>query len=228
MLVLGVIPARGGSKGIPGKNLRSLAGKPLLARAAEAARQSGVIDRVILSTDSEEIAELARTLGLEVPFLRPADLANDAAPMQPTIEHAVVALERTGWRTDAVVILQPTAPLRRGEHVSRAVEILETTDASSVVSVIPIPAHFSPHYAMRVVHGRLETFMPEGIRIVRRQDVEPAYARDGTVYAVRRDVVVLEHDLYGRRCRPLVLDPEESLVLDSEADWKRAEAYFGQ
>jgi len=227
MLVLGVIPARGGSKGILGKNLRSLGGRLLIDRAAEAARQSGVVDRVILSTDSEDIAELARTLALEVPFMRPADLARDDSPMQPTIEHAILELERTGWRADAVVILQPTAPLRRSEHIARAVEILETTDASSVVSVVPIPAHYAPHYAMRIAEGRLETFMPEGIRIVRRQDVEPAYSRDGTVYAIRRDVVVLEHDLYGRRCHPLILDPEESLVLDDEADWRRAEELLG-
>ena len=227
MLVLAVIPARGGSRGIPGKNLRSLGGKPLLARAVEAAQDSGVVDRVILSTDSEEIASLGRRVNAEVLFLRPAELARDDSPMQPTIEHAVLELEKTDWYPDAIVILQPTAPLRRGEHIARAIDMLGSTDASSVVSVVPIPPHYSPHYAMRIVDGRLETFTPEGVHVKRRQDVEPAYSRDGTVYAVRRDVVVLEHDLYGRRCRPLVLDPEESLVLDSESDWYRAEALLG-
>jgi CMP-N,N'-diacetyllegionaminic acid synthase len=162
-----------------------------------------------------------------VPFLRPSELARDDSPMQPTVEHAILELEKTGWSPDAVVVLQPTAPLRRGEHIARAIEILGSTDASSVVSVIPIPPHYSPHYAMRIVDGRLETFTPEGVGITRRQDVQPAYSRDGTVYAVRRDVVVREHDLYGRRCCPLILDPEESMVLDSEADWRRAEALLG-
>ena len=227
MLVIGIIPARGGSRGIPGKNLRSLGGRPLLARAADAARESGVVDRVILSTDSEEIADLGRKLGIEVPFLRPPNLGKDDSPMQPTIEHAILELEEGGWHPDIVVILQPTAPLRRGEHVASAVGILASTDASSVVSVVPIPPHYAPHYAMRIVDGHLETFLPEGLCVTRRQDVEPAYSRDGTVYAVRRDVVVLEHDLYGHRCHPLVLDPEESLMLDSEADWTRAEALLG-
>lgn len=227
MLVLGVVPARGGSKGIPGKNLRSLGGKRLLARAAEAAWESGVVDRVILSTDSEEIADLGRNIGIEVPFLRPSELARDDSPMQSTIEHAVLEVEVAGWQPDIVVVLQPTAPLRRGEHINRAVGLLTSTHASSVVSVVPIPPHYSPHYAMKIVDGHLEAFLPEGLRFTRRQDVEPAYSRDGTVYAVRRDVVVLQHDLYGRRCHPLVLDPEESLVLDTEADWRRAEALLG-
>jgi CMP-N,N'-diacetyllegionaminic acid synthase len=226
-LVLGVVPARSGSKGIAGKNLRSLGGKPLLARAAESAWESRVVDRVILSTDSEEIATLGRSVGIEVPFLRPSELARDESPMQPTIEHAVLELEGAGWHPDIIVVLQPTAPLRRGEHITRAVRILDSTDASAVVSVVRIPPQYAPHYAMKIVDGRLETFLPEGIRVTRRQDVEPAYSRDGTVYAVRRDVVVLEHDLYGRDCHPLVLEPEESLVLDTEADWKRAEALLG-
>lgn len=222
MIVLGVIPARGGSKGIAGKNLRSLGGKPLIARAAEAASASGAVDRVILSTDSEQIAALGRSVGIEVPFLRPPELARDDSPMQPTIEHAIVELEALGWSPDIVVILQPTTPFRRPEHIRRAVDVLATTDATSVASVVPIPAHFSPHYAMRIVDGRLETFLPEGACITRRQDVEPAYTRDGTVYAVRRDVVVIEHDLYGQDCLPLVLDEHESVVLDTDADWERA------
>lgn len=227
MPVLGVIPARGGSKGIPGKNLRSLGGMPLLARAANSARESCAVDRLILSTDSEEIASLGQSLGIEVPFLRPSNLANDDSPMQPTIEHAVRELEDKGWQADVVVILQPTAPLRRGAHVASAVEILASTDATSVVSVVPIPLHFAPDYAMRIVDGHLETFLSQRPRVTRRQDVEAAYSRDGTVYAVRRDVVVLDHDLYGHRCHPLVLEPEESLMLDSEADWRRAEALLG-
>ena len=223
MIVLAVVPARAGSKGLPGKNERPLAGTTLVARAAEAARASGVVDRAILSTDSERIAELGREAGLEVPFLRPAELARDDTPMQPVIEHAVTELERQGYRPDVVLVLQPTAPLRTGAHLARAVALLEETGADSVVSVVEIPKHLSPQYAMRVAGGRLEPFLPEGAAITRRQDVEPAYTRDGTVYAVRRDVLVERHDLYGDDCRPLVLDAAESVNVDSAEDWAEAE-----
>ena len=222
-VVVAVVPARAGSKGLPGKNERPLAGKPLVARAAEAARASGVVDRAVLSTDSERIAELGREAGLEVPFLRPVELATDETPMQPVIEHAVAALERDGFRPDIVLVLQPTAPLRTGEHVARAVALLEETGADSVVSVVEIPRHLSPHYAMRLTDGRLRPFLPEGAAVTRRQDVEPAYSRDGTVYAVRRDVLVERHDLYGDDCRPLLLDASESVNVDSAEDWAEAE-----
>jgi CMP-N,N'-diacetyllegionaminic acid synthase len=224
MTVLAVVPARAGSKGVAGKNERLLAGKTLVARAAEAARESGVVDRIVLSTDSERIAELGREAGLEVPFLRPADLAADESPMQPVIEHAVTVLEDGGYRPDVVLVLQPTAPLRTGRHIAEAVRLLRETGADSVVSVVEIPKHLSPDYAMRVAAGRLEPFLPGGGAITRRQDVEAAYSRDGTVYAVRRDVLVERHDLYGADCRPLIIPPAESVNIDSPADWEAAEA----
>lgn len=222
--VLAVVPARAGSKGVPGKNELPLAGKPLVARVADAVRDSGVVDRCILSTDSERIAELGREAGLEVPFLRPAELARDDTPMQPVIEHAVLALERDGFRADVVLVLQPTAPLRTGAQLAQAVQMLESTGADSVVSVVEIPRHLSPQYAMRITGERLEPFLPEGAAITRRQDVEPAYSRDGTVYAVRRDVVVERHDLYGDDCRPLVLPAGASVNIDTPEDWAAAEA----
>lgn len=221
--ILGVVPARSGSKGIRGKNERTIAGKTLIERCAEAASQSGVVDRLCLSTDSPHIADLGRRAGMEVPFLRPAELATDEAPMQPVIEHAVLALEASGWIPDVVLVLQPTAPLRTGAHLAAAVDLLLTTGATSVVSVVEIPRHYSPDYAMRIDDGRLLPFLPRGERITRRQDVADAYSRDGTVYAVRRDVVILEHDLYGIDCRPLVLPREESINLDTPEDWAAAE-----
>lgn len=221
--VLAIVPARSGSKGIPGKNLRLLGGKPLLRYAAEAARASGVVDRIVLTTDSEEIAAAGRELGLDVPFLRPPELARDDTPMLPVIEHAVSAVEAGGWVPELVLILQPTAPLRTGSHLARAIELLRASGATSVVSVVPIPQHYSPSYAMKIVDGKLRTFLPEGPDVVRRQDAEPAYSRDGTVYAVRRDVIVDRHDIYGDDCLPLVLDPSESVNLDTPEDWAEAE-----
>jgi CMP-N-acetylneuraminic acid synthetase len=143
--------------------------------------------------------------------------------MQPVVEHTVAALERNGWSPELVVLLQPTAPFRRGEHIRKAVTLLRESGASSVVTVVEIPPQFAPHYAMKIVGGKLVHFTPDGPAVTRRQDVEPAYSRDGTVYAVRRDVVMLEHDLYGSDCRPLVLPRDESVNLDTEDDWAEAE-----
>jgi CMP-N,N'-diacetyllegionaminic acid synthase len=222
--VLGVIPARGGSKGIPDKNLKPLAGRSLIEYARDAAIESQCVDRLVLSTDVEAIASLGRDLGIEVPFLRPSELADDQSPMQPVIEHAVRHMESLGMAPELIVTLQPTAPLRRGEHIRRAVELARTTDCSSVVSVVSIPAHYSPAYAMRIRdNGVLENYLPEGAGITRRQDAPAAFSRDGTVYVVRRNILLEDHDLYGPDCRALVIDRNDSINLDTEEDWRLAE-----
>lgn len=221
--VLGLIPARAGSKEIPGKNMRLLAGRPLLFYTADAAQRSGVIDRLVLSTDSEEIAEVGRSLGVEVPFIRPSELATDAAPMLPVVQHAVRQLEAAGWKPEVVVVLQPTAPLRTPEHIQRALEMLELTGADSIVSVVQVPHQYSPEYVMRIESGRLVNYLKESASVTRRQDTEATYSRDGTVYAVKRDVVLEEDSLYGEDCRPLVLSPDESVNLDTHEDWAAAE-----
>jgi len=226
--VLGIVPARGDSKGIPGKNVRLLAGQPLLYYTVKAAKGAGIIDRVILTTDSEEIAEVGRGLGLEVPFLRPPELARDDTPMLPVVEHAVASLEKDDWKPEVVVLLQPTAPLRRPEHIVQAVSILRETRCDSVVSVVPVPEHFSPHYVMKITEGRLIHFLPEGHAITRRQDAPRAYYRDGTVYVTWRNVVMETHSLYGEDCRPLLLSEEESINIDTMEDWTTAEQRLAQ
>lgn len=223
MNVLGLVPARAGSKGLPGKNTRLLHGKSLLAYAADAARASGVVTRVVLSTDGDAIAETGRACGLETPFLRPAELAGDETPMLPVIEHAVAALAGAGWEADIVVLLQPTSPLRSGAHIRRSVELLRETGADSVVSVVELPRHLSPDYVMRVDDGRLVPFLPEGARVTRRQDARVACVRDGTVYAFWRRTLDEQHSIYGRDCRPMVVPADESLTIDTPADWAEAE-----
>jgi len=222
-VVLGLIPARAGSKGLPGKNLRPLAGRPLIVRTAEVARASGVIDRLVLSTDSAEIADLARGAGIEVPFLRPPDLAADDTPMFPVVRHAIDRVLAGGSTPDVIVLLQPTSPLRRPEHVRRAVALLADAATDSVVTVTELPRALSPDYVMRIDGGVLRPFLPEGARVTRRQDARRAYSRDGTVYAFRRDTVERFGDIYGDRCLPLIVDSEESLSIDFQADWDRAE-----
>jgi CMP-N,N'-diacetyllegionaminic acid synthase len=223
LFVLGLVPARGGSKGVPGKNVRPLAGHTLLEYTARAARESSVLDRVILSTDSLEIADAGRRAGLEVPFMRPAALAADDTAMVLVIEHALGEIARHGWSPDIVVLLQPTSPLRRPEHIRDAVAMLRETEADSVVTVVELPRHLSPDYVMRIDGGRLKPFLPEGARVTRRQDARPAYSRDGTVYAFRRSTIEQLGGIYGNDCRPLLIDTSDSLSIDSQADWDEAE-----
>lgn len=221
--VLGIVPARGGSKGVPGKNVRKLAGRPLIDYTARAARESSVLDRIILSTDSNEIAEAGRRSGLEVPFMRPASLAEDDTPMLPVVRHAVDTLSAGGWTPDVIVLLQPTSPLRRPSHVRDAVTMLRETKADSVVTVVELPRHLSPDYVMRIDDGLLRPFLPDGARLTRRQDARPAYSRDGTVYACWRATLDRWGTIYGERCLPLIVDAADSLSIDTPDDWAEAE-----
>jgi CMP-N,N'-diacetyllegionaminic acid synthase len=221
--VLGLVPARSGSKGVPGKNVRPLAGHTLLEYTARAARESGVLDRIVLSTDSPEIADAGRSAGLDVPFMRPAALAADDTPMVPVIQHALTELSQHRWSPDIVVLLQPTSPLRRPDHIRDAVNMLRETGADSVVTVVEVPRHLSPDYVMRIADGRLKPFLAEGARVTRRQDARPAYSRDGTVYAFRRSTIEKTAGIYGDDCRPLLIDASDSLSIDSPADWDEAE-----
>lgn len=222
MKILGLVPARGGSKGVPGKNLTPLAGRSPVRRAYEAGRDSGVCDRIILSTDDEAIAAEGRRAGMEVPFLRPEGLARDDTPMIDVVVHALETLGAEGYEPDAVLLLQPTSPLRTPEHLRRAVTLLAHND--SVCSVVRLPREHSPHYVMKIdERGWLDFFLEDGARYTRRQDVPWAYRRDGTVYLTRTPVILDGRTLYGRRCVPLVLEERESLTVDSPEQWREAE-----
>ncbi len=221
--VLALVPARGGSKGIPDKNIRPLAGRTLLEYAGRVAAESGVIDRIVLSTDSDRIAEEGRRVGLEVPFMRPRDLAGDDTPMLPVIEHAVDFLASNGWEPEIVVLLQPTSPLRTAAHIQAAIRELRESGADSVVTVLELPRHLSPDYVMRVEGGRLVPFLPDGMRVTRRQDARVAFVRDGTVYAFWRRTLRNTGSIYGDVCRPLIIPADESITIDSPEDWREAE-----
>lgn len=221
--VLALIPARGGSKGVPGKNIRPLAGKSLTERAFDCARASRSLDRIILSTDDSAIADHARELGLEVPFMRPKQLASDTSPMIDVVLHACEALwTKEGYRPDAVLILQPTSPLRRPSHIRLAIEMLQDND--SVCSVVRLPKDLCPHYVMKIRDdGCLDFFLSDGRNYTRRQDVPQAYRRDGTIFLTRTPIIIEERSFYGSRCLPLKIDPTESLNIDTSDDWAAAE-----
>jgi N-acylneuraminate cytidylyltransferase len=221
--LLALIPARAGSKGLPGKNTRALAGQSLIERAVRCAHESKVVDRVVLTTDDPHAAEIARRCGADVPFPRPAELAGDSSPMFDVVAHALGELMRGGYQCDAVLLLQPTSPLREPRHIKRAVELLPGKD--SVCSVVPLPATHNPYYVMRIREdGALDNFLADGKRYTRRQDVPPAYVRDGTIYLTAVETITQHKSLYGAHCQPLILSPEESLSIDTLEDWNSAEA----
>src|SRR5260221_1708442 len=149
--VIGLIPARGGSNSIPRKNLISLAGRPLLAFSAEAALGARWLDRVLLSTDDPEIAAAGRAMGLETPFVRPAELSGDAVGMLPVMQHALDWLTENGLEPAAIILLQPTSPLRTARHIDEAVELLVATDTETVVSVVEVPHQYSPASVMTML-----------------------------------------------------------------------------
>ena len=213
MRVLGVIPARGGSKGIARKNLAALAGRPLLSYTADAVRASRRLTRTVVSTDDEAIASAARELALEVPFMRPAALAADDTPMLPVVQHALRAMQADGGY-DAVVLLQPTSPLRRGEHIDAAIDLLASSGADSVVTVVEVPHQYSPASVLRIDDGRLRPFQ-DGPKPTRRQDKPRFYARNGPAVIAVRAAVVEAGSLYGDDSRPLVMPMRDSHDSDS-------------
>ena len=225
MRTIGIIPARGGSKGIPRKNLRLLGGKPLLRYTADAALKARRLNRVILSTDDDEIAELGKQFGLEVPFMRPMALAQDSTPTLPVVQHAVQYLEMLGDRFDAVCLLQPTNPLRSSDVVDACIEMFENKNADTVVTVLPVPLKYNPHWVyFEQENGFLRLSTGEKGPISRRQDLPPAFHREGSVYVTRRDIIVEQGAFYGKHLIGYLMDPKDSVNIDCAADWERAES----
>jgi CMP-N,N'-diacetyllegionaminic acid synthase len=212
MHVLGLIPARAGSRG---KNLWPLAGKPLLAWTVEAAQASSALTRVVVSTDSEEVAAVARELGAEV-LARPAELARNETPTRDVVAHAL----READPCDVLVLLQPTSPLRRREHIDEAVRLLLETGADSVLSVVEVPHQFRPVSLMALEDGRLVPLVEDAP--TRREDKPIVYARNGpAVLALRPNRV--GDDLYGGDCRPYLMDLRDSVDIDERTDLELAE-----
>ena len=187
---IGLITARGGSKSIPYKNILPVGGKPLIEWTIDAAMQSGCLERVILSTDDEEIARAAVEKGVEVPFLRPAELAQDDSPHIDAVLHALLWLAKAeNFTPEFVVLLQPTSPLRSAEDISAAVKIALEQNADSVVSVSAVEKH--PYLTFKISDtGALEDFLPRPEGYLRRQSLPPAYSLNGAIYVVRRSVLL--------------------------------------
>lgn len=225
MRIVGLVPARGGSKGVPRKNIKPLAGRPLLAYTAEAALAAKRLARVVLSTDDEEIAAVGRTCGLEVPFLRPAELAEDSTPTLPVVQHALRWLIETGDSFDAVCLLQPTNPLRRAADIDSCIELLIQQHADTVFTMLSVPAEHNPHWVyFKTEDGTLRLATGEATPIPRRQLLPPAFHREGSVYVTRTHIVLEQNSLYGARVVGYEMEAARSVNIDTLADWALAEA----
>jgi CMP-N,N'-diacetyllegionaminic acid synthase len=227
--VLGVVTARAGSKGLPGKNTRLLAGKPLIAYTIDAACASGVFDRLILSTDDDETAAIGRRLGCEVPFMRPAALAADDTPHLPVMQHAVAWLrDHERYEPEWVMILMPTSPLRQPRHIVESVELALSSGADSVVSVDRVPAHFHPLRMLSVdEHGWARLYpgdRPVRHRPVRRQGMPDAWVFNGAIYLFKSALLFdADPSLYGDRVASYPMTPPYGQNIDDAADWAEAE-----
>lgn len=220
--VIGLITARGGSKGIPRKHLAPLCGKPLVAWTVEAAGASRHLRRVIISTDDEEIVAVCRALGAEVPFLRPAGLATDDAAHVPVVEHALQWMESVGDRPEFCMLLQPTSPLRTAEDIDAAIELADSTDADAVVSVREAEQH--PYKMFQITpDGALSRFMVADLDYLRRQDLPRAFAENGAIYLNRCSCFLASRTFIPEGARPYVMPAERSVDIDTIADLRLAE-----
>ena len=229
MKTLGVITARGGSKGIPGKNIKNLLGKPLIAYTIEAANKSGALDKIIVSTDDNEIAKVAKEYGAEVPFVRPAELSQDTTPHLPVLQHALEWLrDNEDYWPDYTIILSPTAPLRQPFHIKEAVELAEKSKPDSVLSVAKIHEHFSPQKAMTINDNgflRLSEDRPIYKRIPRRQDLAHTYWSVASIYLFKTELLFdkAEPNFYGEKTLPYIMEEKYVVDIDEPEDWVIAE-----
>jgi len=226
--ILAIVPARGGSKGVPLKNLRQLAGIPLVARVGNLIDSLPCVDRWVVSTDHEEIARVAESAGLSAPFRRPESLSGDRIGDLEVLTHALLEIERLDdVRYDIVLMLQPTSPLRQPEHIASTLEKLVAEDRDSVWTVSPTDPKFHPLKALEIGEdGRMTHFDPRGNAIIARQQLRPVYHRNGVAYAIRRTCLLDQKSIVGENAAALVI--RKTLVnIDTLEDFERAERLLG-
>lgn len=227
--ILGIIPARGGSKSIPLKNIKSFLGKPLLAWSIEALKNSGVVDRIIVSTDHEGIAKVAKNFGAEAPFMRPSELAEDTTPTLPVLQHALKWLkENEGYYPDIVVLSQATSPGIMAFHLREGMGLFLSNNTDSVVSVSEVPAGYSPYWQFQLASSecRLTLFTGAPVKnvIKRRQDLPKTYVRNSAFYIFKPSLLFEEEpSFYGENVKGYVMKNKYSVDIDTPDDWLEAE-----
>ena len=220
--VLAIIPARGGSKGLPGKNIKELCGKPLIAWSIEAAKACSNIDRVVVSTDDEGIAKVAKKYGAEVPFMRPAELASDSASTIDVIFHTIDWLKKyVDYRPEYILLLQPTSPLRSGEDINGAIQMLKDKDVRAVVSVCETDHH--PWWSNILPEdGNMKDFLRPDILNKRRQGLPVFYRLNGAIYLADTNCLCVCNGFFGQDTFAYKMSKERSVDIDSDVDFKLA------
>jgi len=220
--VLAIIPARGGSKGLPGKNIKELRGKPLIAWSIEQAQSCSDIDRIVVSTDDEEVAEIAKKYGAGVPFIRPAELASDTASTIDVIFHAITWLkEYENYRPEYILLLQPTSPLRSSEDINGAIQILKNKDALAVVSVCETDHH--PWWSSTLPgNSNMKDFIRPDILNKRRQDLPVFYQLNGAIYLADTDYLHKCNGFFGPETFAYKMTKSRTVDIDSDLDFKLA------
>ena len=223
MRAVAIITARGGSKRIPRKNIREFCGKPILAYSINAALSAGIFDTVMVSTDDNEIAEIARSYGAEVPFMRSEATANDYAATNDVVKEVLDTYSKHGECFDIACCIYPTAPFLTGETLKKAVELLEENQADSVIPVVRFG--FPPQRSVVVEEGMLQFKWPEYM-FSRSQDLQPFYHDAGQFYCMRTESFLAENRLFMTKTVPLELSEMEVQDIDNEVDWKLAELKY--
>ena len=228
MKILAIIPARGGSKGVPKKNIKLLGKKPLLEYTIDAAKNSKLLTQIIVSTDDEKIANAAEIAGCKPPFLRPTELSQDTSTSLEVVQHTISYFEKKGVFFDAVCILQPTTPFREKGSIDIAIEKFISSNADCLVSVLPIPNEYNPHWAFeQTENGLLKIATGDEQIIPRRQELPKAFHRDGSIYITKTEVIK-KGSLYGKSIAYMESNPQFHVNIDTMKDWEMAEKLLTQ
>ena len=220
--MLAIIPARGGSKGVPGKNIKELAGKPLIAYTIKAAIESDIFEKVIVSTDDEKIAQISMEYGADIPFMRPYEISGDSISSDDVILHAISFYQQQGIEYKEVCKLQPTSPLRNGKHLREAYQLFQEKEADFLVSVCE--CEHSPLWAGVIGEDlRLDDFIPEKVKRACRQDLPTYYRLNGAIYMAKTTSFCHNKNFLGKNSVAYIMQQEDSIDIDSELDFRMAE-----
>tara|TARA_Y100001935_G_scaffold254549_1_gene263958 strand:+ start:15090 stop:15806 length:717 start_codon:yes stop_codon:yes gene_type:complete len=220
--VLAIIPARGGSKEVPRKNIRYAGGKPLIAYSIETALElKNIFSEIIVSTDDEEIKIISEKYGAKVPFLRPKKISMDETPMVPVLQHAVNYYESfSRQKIDWICLLQPTNPLRTKNHILNSLELASKKNTDSVISFVRVKSHH-PMLMKKIINDYIEPYVIKEEEGTRRQDLKPdAYMRNGAIYLTKRNVLMKDSSIWGKKITPIIMSEKTSISIDSELDFK--------
>ena len=221
--VLAIIPARGGSKGIPRKNIKLLAGKPLISWTIKEAKKSIYIDKLIITTDSEEIAKIGKVEGADSPFLRPAELSRDNSTGTNVILHTLKWFDKKDVAYDYFIYIQPTSPFRNVIHIDEALNLIVSNDKSDSLVSVSIPSKH-PYWMKKInKNGFLEDFTETDKLYNNRQELPDIFAVNGAIYISKWEIFIKEHSFFNRKCLPFIMDSHSSIDLDTMDDWKYAE-----